>query len=325
MQNFRLERPLVGLLVAVALGLVGPLGCGSSGSCETFADDYCVRLSECDPVIFAAVSGGDAAICRARFAPLCTRSVAIDGVKFTADSAGQCGKSLRATSCDELLGGSLPAVCTPPGSRADGASCSDSLQCASTRCTGSATTCGTCVPRLNSGETCQSSGQCQYGLYCRFASIGTGTGTCTAYAQVGQSCAAGDQCLPTLFCNTGGQPSGTCANRRAAGEACSKNSDCDNQKSLICDSVSKQCVAYTVNYAEIGATCSNAANTTSFTVCKRDAHCVTTTTTGGGSSSTCVAALAAGQTCKNLDSECAAGLTCTNQVCQSSPVPQSCL
>ncbi|HRI51083.1 MAG TPA: hypothetical protein PLW65_12955 [Pseudomonadota bacterium] len=323
MQNLRLKLRLVGLLAAVALGLAGPLGCGASGSCDTFADDYCARLSECDPVIYAALSGGDAAICRARFAPLCTRSVAIEGVKFTADGAGQCGKGVRAASCDDLLGGNLPAVCTPPGSRADGASCSDSLQCASTRCTGSATTCGTCVPRLKSGEACQSSGQCQYGLYCKLA--GTGPGACTPYVQVGQSCAAGDQCLPTLFCNTGGQPSGTCAARRAAGEACSRNADCDNQKSLVCDSASKQCVAYTVNYIEVGASCANSGSTTSFNICRRDAHCVTTTTTGGGSTSTCVAALAAGQSCNNLDSECAAGLTCTSQVCQSSPVPQSCL
>lgn len=322
MQNFRLKLRLVGLLAAVALGLAGPSGCGSSGNCDTFADDYCVRLSECDPVVFAALSGGDAAVCRARFVPLCTRSVAIEGVKFTTDSAGQCGKSVRAASCDALLGGGLPAECTPPGTRADGDSCSDSLQCASTRCTGSATTCGSCEPRLKSGEACQSSGQCQYGLYCRLA--GTDTGSCSAYAQLGQSCAVGDQCLPSLFCNTGGQPTGTCATRRAAGEACSRNSDCDNQKILVCDSTSKQCVSYTVNYVEVGADCSNSVTTTSFDICKRDSHCATTYTTGGGSSSVCVAALAAGQPCDKRDSECAAGLTCTDQVCQPSPVPPAC-
>lgn len=321
MQNFRLKLRLVGLFAAVALGLVGPLGCGGSGSCDTFADDYCVRLSECDAVVYAALSGGEAAICRARFAALCTRSVAIDGVKFTPDIAGQCGKSVRAASCDALLGGGLPAVCTPPGSRADAESCTDSLQCASTRCIGSATSCGACVPRLNGGEPCQSSGECQYGLYCKFT--GPSTGSCATYAQLGQNCSLADQCLPTLFCNTGGQPTGTCAPRRSAGEGCSRNSDCDSQKILNCDSASKQCVAHTVNYIEVGADCANTGAGTSFNICKGDSHCVTTTT-GGGSSSACVAALAAGQACKNLDSECAAGLTCTSQVCQSSPIPQSC-
>ena len=35
-------------------------------------------------------------------------------------------------------------------------------------------------------------------------------------------------------------------------------------------------------------------------------------------------ALAAGQPCNNLDTECAAGLTCTNKVCQVRATPMSC-
>lgn len=321
MKRFRLRIRVLAVLAA-AIGSAGLWGCGSPGNCDTFVEDYCARFSECEPGIYAFLSGGDAATCRARFLPACTQSITIDGAKLSSDAAGQCGKSIRSASCDDLLSGHLPDICTPPGTRADGASCSDSLQCASTRCTGSATTCGSCVPRLKVGEPCESTDQCQYGLYCK--NPGAGTGACTAFAQLGQACDATSTCLPTLFCNTGGQPSGSCAARRAAGEDCSRNTDCDGQKSLTCDPTSKKCVPYTVNYVAVGGTCSNTLAMASYNICSKDAHCVTTTGTGGGPTSTCAAAMGAGQPCNSLDIECAAGLTCTNKVCQVRATPMSC-
>lgn len=321
MKTFRLSLSFM-LLFSAAIGLIGPAGCSSPGSCDTFAEDYCARIAACQPGIYAFLSGGDAAICRARLVPSCTQSVGLDGTKFSADTAGECGKSLRGTSCEDLLSGRLPDICNPAGTRADGASCSESLQCASKRCTGSATMCGSCVPQLKVGEPCQSSGQCQSSLYCKNA--GTGTGTCTAYGQLGQACDGASPCQQTLFCNIGAQPTGTCTARRGAGEDCTRNTDCDDQKSLTCDPATKKCVTYTITYVDVGAACTNNNGTSiAYSVCKRDAHCVTSTGTGGGTTSACVAAAPAGQPC-NTSFECVAGLTCTNKVCQVPPTPLTC-
>ena len=320
--NLRCTRRFLTLLwSAAAIALSGLIACGSPGNCDTFAADYCARIGECDPGVYAFLSGGDDTICQARLRPRCSQSLTIDGALATADKAGECGKAIRATTCEALLSGHLPDSCNPPGARAEGASCSTPLQCTTTRCTGSDMMCGTCVPRLKLGEPCQSSSQCQEGLLCN--SAGSGTGTCGTFAQLGQPCGNGSTCLPTLFCDNGGQSSGTCAARRNAGEACTRNTDCDSLKMLSCETASKKCVAYTINYVDVGAPCPTAAST-SFNICKRDAHCVTTTVTGGGTTTACVAASPSGQPCNGVDNACAAGLSCTNNVCQGPVAPLAC-
>ena len=90
-----------------------------------------------------------------------------------------------------------------------------------------------CAARAQGGEKCVPNG-CAGG-YC--ATLGNGGRVCASFALAGAACTANEQCDATTRCDLTG--SKTCVLKKAAGEDCADNADCEIG---TCDATSKKCL-----------------------------------------------------------------------------------
>src|SRR3569832_2009231 len=90
-------------LLGTLLGTLalGGTGCGA-GDCGTFADAYCAKLAECEPVLSGASATSTMTSCVALERATCERSVAAPGSNIDAAQAGRCGEVYRKATCYDL-------------------------------------------------------------------------------------------------------------------------------------------------------------------------------------------------------------------------------
>jgi hypothetical protein len=202
------------------------------------------------------------------------------GVVLTGLELQDCATSLKATSCEDLLAGVLPATCKKPGALENGSACSGDYQCKSGACEYTvAGGCGACVPvTKNVGESCAAS-RCADGLTC----IGR---QCVRLGKLGGSCDAQRvPCATGLVC-----AGGKCQTPVASEDgACNPDeSTCDLLGGFYCSRAESKCKAIVLHME--GDSCGLQANV--FQACQGGASCVSE-----NGSQVCGAAPKEGESC----------------------------
>ena len=191
----------------------------------------------------------------------------------------------------------MTACRTLAGTRANGAVCGVSSQCASAFCNiGPNSLCGTCQPVPQPGDPCKSTSECQYNLDCPIVAPAT-SGVCTVRSGVGGSCDATHPCGAGLACigsdSTTGTP-GTCqTGSTVVGATCNYQTGpgCSSEVYLHCTSGTCQqepVVAGGQPCGEVG---------TSYVECAAGGLCVKP---AGSELGTCSAPVANGASCDSL-------------------------
>ena len=144
----------------------------------------------------------------------------------TIENVAACVPIIRQATCTDIAMG-LSTQCLLGGIGAAGDPCSSSSECASTRCSASYPSCGTCYAPVPLGGACSTSSGCVSGARCH-----PGTGLCVAapivitHAAAGQACdSAGNPpvgCEGDLICvpPTRDKTAGTCTPLPQQGEKC---------------------------------------------------------------------------------------------------------
>jgi hypothetical protein len=297
------------LLIAALGGLfAAAAGCGAShDGCMALAKANCDKQSQCSSYLKAVVAS-DMNYCVTQYANACAQSTSTADVTYGDASAAACAQAYATLSCDDFFTGNLPAVCVPPGNRADGAACGDDFQCAANSyCRRAAAgQCGTCTPLPTMNQAC--TGPCQGALQCVCAAGQTScqTGTCQPYRKIGEMCDGNFSCLPSLAC-----VKGQCATPMI-GQACtSGGSECSALEAQYCDMNSMTCMAVPFMIVATGDPCGVSA--TNVYLCGVGLYCKTP---NGANFGVCAALPAAGSACGGNDGmTCASPATCVNGTC----------
>jgi len=296
---------------------------------------------------------------RGRYETLCAAEMALPGTGFTASAVAACTAAIQSKGC---IAESTDPACSFLGTRAPGASCADTDQCAYGCNTSTETdagtivqqACGTCDPAAAAGQPCTLSpfdtDACGAGATCSLSPPSTDggmsgppSGVCVAVTVVGagQTCGSvGQECAPGTYCYSPAKGTApTCMTPGNAGDPCPTISAIDPLGFPGSCTAPLVCIAGDAG----AATCQPPGG--SGTPCLADGDCtsglgcVITTATG-----TCgtVTFVAAGQTCggsvRCLQGDCTptipGGTTATcsavaadGQPCPTSngpPVPGSC-
>jgi hypothetical protein len=265
-------------VVAVAWVLGSLLAaCGGSGAskpdgggnaatvCADYAQKYCGRLLACEPGLLPIFGFATVDECRSFYIPGCTDLLTAPHTGDTPVLVQQCGDQLAAMSCTDVLERGLVApACLPRGGTIpNGGSCNNDWQCATGRCfvspnlTNGIRDCGTCVPVVPLGQTCDPNSllgtACADGLVCAVTTVGGTTPVCAKSVAIGAACADLAVCPTNAYCD------GTthrCAQLPTIGEACDYSLAfyCDPTKAgALCDSTSSLCQPITV--AKAGESC----------------------------------------------------------------------
>jgi hypothetical protein len=221
-------------------------GCGSGSSpagdpsCAHFAHATCTMVQACEPVVLGPVFA-DLGACLTFYEQTCAMWLSAPDTGLSPALAEQCSQAVSALTCDELVGGSMPAACVARGLRARGRPCGTHWQCASGHCSVPLDAqCGSCVDAVPVGGGCIGD-ECGDGLRCAFDPV-TQTGSCEAVADVGSTCRLGQFCTGAAFCSRASptDPEGICTNPKAVGESCAEVG-CDyliraacNPSNLVC-------------------------------------------------------------------------------------------
>ncbi len=182
---------------------------------------------------------------RARFLRSCEARLSLRGSSLTASSVEACAAAAQQLPCDATT--RPPACIVAPGALADGSSCSDDAQCASTRCSRAFGTpadggpvvvpaCGTCTPAGRAGEPCAAGpAGCVDGTECAHVDGGTrcepvpsspapaaDAGASRSSQKAPTLAAPGDACGDSSVCLLGACPgkSGTCPRALPDGASC---------------------------------------------------------------------------------------------------------
>lgn len=310
-----------GVLVVVGVCAIAIAGCNNGGSSSPvgFGDlpqrlgaAYCGFSERCgyeanfEEYLFHSQITDCDAQAAAYFADttFAQYQLAIDGgtLTYDASAAGACLAVFDTVGCDASALAGAPAECrrTFQGHVADGGACTLSEECSDTStCTGSGTSCGTCVHEPQVGEACTSSGaSCAEGAFCA-------SGTCTAQVGVGGACdpSNGDACRNGLACtpNASDPTHGTCTERPTvgAGESCN-SATCAS--GLVCAFTG---TSFTCRAPRTDGTCETVLSGS-------DCPSGTTCNAMSGMQGSCVAFPTLGSPCTNA---CAAPARCVNSVC----------
>ncbi len=298
-------------LLAACSSVVG--GATPEAACDQFTNTICKKIKTCQPETFN-FAYTDLATCVARTTIACKSTLAAKGTADTPSSLQACTGAYDALSCDRLVAThNPPTECKPlVGPLADGSSCQEDSQCKSTYCKfGTNAACGACGVRVGAGQTCAVTKDCEYGLVCASAVVGTTvTSSCVRPGVAGASCGSGAPCERGLYCNSGtAGTTGTCALTRKAGESCT-GGDCDSLKLLACNTTTKVCQTYKT--AAAGSACGLSG--ADYTLCQGlGATCATAGTSLSG---TCTPGLADGAACTTTTgASCQFPATCVSGVC----------
>jgi hypothetical protein len=271
-------------------------------ACADLAARTCDRMNGCEPFVVKKLFG-TTALCVARQRLACLASATAAGARVMAPLLAQCGRSVDAASCPDIVSGAALDACFPDGSRADNLPCAVNAQCASSYCQLRGARCGLCRPRGIAGAKCdpQEDGPCRAGLTCAAA------GTCTVPGATGAVCNADARpCQPHLRC-----VAGLCMLPSPAGAAC-VGDECDALFGLTCikPAGSPRGTCQPLKLAAPGERCGIVS--TSVTVCFAAATCEQDLT----GMLRCVAAAADGQPCGS----CVYPAVCVERICR---VPSS--
>jgi hypothetical protein len=229
-------------------GATAPNQCGTSAECASYASNVCTTYNACAPDVVTYLYGSVSA-CETRYALLCSLVVSEPETTWTPAKQEACGSALVSAGCQAFLlapftGG--PPACQPTaGTRANGAGCIDSAQCASAYCQHAATSfCGTCVERGGAGAVCDTFLDCQAGFACV-------SGACAAALDQGAACTTGgSQCALGLYCQ-----GGTCQLPLELNANCSgAGAQCNILEGLYCNTAVNKCLR-AAGYAAAGQDC----------------------------------------------------------------------
>jgi hypothetical protein len=267
-------------------------------ACNDAAKALCEKLQTCAPFL-STLLFVDQDSCVARTKTNCESSFGAPGTSATPKRASECARDVKKSSCEDLLGRTLPETCrTLPGDLDDGKVCGHDAQCKNKLCRiPSGAACGACSALGEAGDACARVEDCDYGLTCAGQK-------CVAHAKAGNACSAAQPCLPTLAC-TGG----VCAAPLAAGAACTfkiGENPCDAAKGLYCHPKQNLCVAF--GTAPAGGQCGLGHDPV--TVCTGSSEC------SGLTTGSCMAPAADGASCNDTTGpRCVTPARCTNGVC----------
>jgi hypothetical protein len=290
-------------------GTAGGSGTGTAGSSGAgileatytkWATAICTREQACIPSLFTYY-WGDATTCITRNKLwIKTYLAGYADITATDTSLSGCATQISAQSCLDWNNGKPLPMCALPGKRANGAKCDAGDQCASLRCSGNATACGTCAARVALNGACVP-GDCADGLICG------SLGTCVTPKVMGASCAADTtSCAGSLRCR-----GGICsAPLTTVGAACVDAEDCDTGHGVLCDSnaATPKCIAWS-------SSPTICAYSTTLTACSKGGFCE--------DDGTCTPAAADGRACDDdLGPTCLYPAVCSasNFLCTVSPV-----
>ena len=216
-------------LILTSLVLLLPLACSSDDEDPLTPEAFCERWAEaaCNDETVEVCQAPDAQACQASQASFCSGLLP---ASFAPDQASSCLREVERAYEDARLSADemrvvlrLEGACgnLSAGSVAEGASCSQRLQCNTAEgydCVFKGTdSMGTCqlATTIDPGLRCDAPGDtCTDGFYCD-------GNNCIAGKTAGQSCTLTRECDADNYCE-----SGTCATRLAVRQACTADEEC---------------------------------------------------------------------------------------------------
>jgi hypothetical protein len=291
-------------------------GPGAEQACADFAKSYCDRLDACAPVYLRLFYESPEA-CAARLAPSCVKAVGLSDTTKTDAWTEACGKALDAVTCEDLLVRKTPAACVPaPGPRAEGATCGEDGQCATSYCQYQYNEgCGTCRTRAGAGESCNLDDDCAFGSACAPNKL------CAVLGEADAACDTNHPCSPQLSCmGATATAQGACKPAGSAGAPCDPQQlthpGCDLIHGYFCNVVSKICQ----EMKQVGGGDPCGIVGADYAICTASAMCKLTSTYAGN----CLAAAKDGEACNVADGpQCTPLSQCLNGVC-TPPEPSLC-
>jgi len=296
----RLAVPVVVVVVACG-GTDGDASISPDTACNDAASALCDKVQECAPFL-STVLFTDRDSCVSRFKINCASSFNATGTSATPERVAKCARDARTTSCEDILGRTLPETCrTVPGALEDGAACGHDSQCKNRLCRiGTNSACGACSSLGAAGAACERQEDCDYELTCVDKK-------CVAYAKAGTACSPTQPCHPTLSCS-----GGVCAIPLAAGAACTfkvGENPCDALNGQYCHPRNSVCTA--IGTAPAGGQCELSLE--KVTSCTGGSECKIPQ---GSTTGPCVAPAGDGAACNDESGpKCVGPARCTNGVC----------
>ncbi|HXU83776.1 MAG TPA: hypothetical protein VN914_20420 [Polyangia bacterium] len=194
----------------------GVVSGAETSACTALGRARCAKEQKCRPNEFPQF-WEDMADCVAEKAEQCRFEQGLPDARRSAEHVSACASATEAADCDGYLGLDRIRACDePPGTRKQGDTCADALQCQSLVCAWSSTSarCGRCIASAQEGEACGSDNDCYGVLTCK-------NGRCGERGRIGASCTDYRDCNFALEC-----VKGTCARPTPDGAHCEELTEC---------------------------------------------------------------------------------------------------
>lgn len=217
------NKPLLGSDAGWADAAV-PENLTATQACARYMRAICERKNECG----LATDDCTKAVAN------CPDSLFSPGSNRDPQTTWQCAFEMRQRSCQDVYL-SVNPDCVTRGNKKPGESCISSAQCESLACTGSGSSCGTCIKRVGKDEDCSdmTSVVCDRGLTCNMA-----TSVCmdlperefadvvSTGFEIGKPCNVRNLCTTGAYCLLTDGGDGICTARVAESEPCVTSDAC---------------------------------------------------------------------------------------------------
>jgi hypothetical protein len=278
-------------------GVTGPVpSVAAADVCPDAAKKICAFLQTCVPDFMTGV-WASASECEPRFRDNCLAAYPVDA-EVRKDDADAYATCLGKLTCDNLHGPHWTVACQTPRlatTKSLGEQCRSDFECETSACTGSSTTCGTCVNRKKAGDACTDNAECPVGGIC--------VEKCFVPAYLGDVCDQLHLCSSGLRCVTG-----KCEKAGAVGADCDSDNDCDITALIECNKTAGKCEKNT--FLDPGDSCPAAFDPGPPMVCAKGSSCIRPQFEAG----TCVTNAKVGEACGS-DVRCEAFINCRNNQC----------
>ena len=296
--------PVAGMLVGCGGGSEGmPDGITAEAACDAWAQSFCQKEMECDPLMQAYYGSPDDCVRIGK--NICPLDFGLPGSKDSPAATAACAKVAATVSCDDFIG-QVDYCGLNTGTLANGTACYLGGQCASGHCqTTSADGCGVCGDPSALGGPCVSADDCATELACLIDA--NGKGSCAQAVAAGAPCTATNVlCRPGFFCAA----DGTCRAQGAENDGCTTPDSCADAQGLACGDDGK---CHKQTFVGAGASCTVSINGV-------PPLCIDgTCNTGSGK---CEASLKVGEACQaDAAFLCEVGLACVGGRCSPLKAP----